>query len=277
MKNNTSGLNEKKTTKKIYPPFYTAKIEGMGLAISRSLIEAHEGTLFLIANLGKVAGFISSYPHGENLMSINDVTPIIYLVDDEFSIRDSISLLIESTGQKVISFESAEDFLNSYDPKQPGCLILDVRMPLMSGHDLQNELLNRGFSIPIMFISGHADIPDSAKAFRAGALDFLEKPFDNAVLLKRINEAINKDISYRAENIKKFRIKERLNHLTVREKEVLNLIVQSNSNKETARILNISNRTVDVHRASIMEKMQAANIAELIQMVMALEMAPNTG
>jgi two-component system response regulator FixJ len=141
-------------------------------------------------------------------------------------------------------------------------------MPLMSGHDLQNELLNRGIRIPIIFISGHADIPDSAKAFRAGAVDFLEKPFDNDMLLERINEAIKKDIAFREEYVKKRRIQDRINNLTTREKEVLNLIVKSHSNKESAKILNISNRTVDVHRASIMEKMQAENVAELITMVM---------
>jgi FixJ family two-component response regulator len=201
-------------------------------------------------------------------MRSNNTTPVVYIVDDEFAIRDSLTLLIESTGQTIQSFESAEAFLQNYDPEQPGCLLLDVRMPLMSGHELQNELLNKGINIPIIFISGHADIPDSAKAFRAGAVDFLEKPFDNEVLLERIDEAIKKDIAFREERVKIRCIQERINHLTTREKEVLGLIVKSHSNKESAKILNISNRTVDVHRASIMEKMQAENIAELITMVM---------
>lgn len=208
-------------------------------------------------------------------MSANEPKPIVYLVDDEFSIRDSLTLLIESTGQAVKSFESAESFLENYDPERPGCLLLDVRMPVMSGHDLQNELLSRGISIPIIFISGHADIADSAKAFRAGAVDFLEKPFDNDVLLERINEAIKKDVFFREEQSKKSKIQERIDHLTAREKEVLSLIIKSHSNKESAKILNISNRTVDVHRASIMEKMQAENVAELITMVMYCE-SPNT-
>jgi len=206
-------------------------------------------------------------------MSIDNSTPVVYLVDDEFAIRDSLTLLIESTGQTVRSFESAEDFLNNYNPDQPGCLLLDVRMPLMTGHELQAELLNRGINIPIIFISGHADIADSAKAFRSGAVDFLEKPFDNDVLLERINEAIKKDIAFREEYVKKRRIQDRIDHLTSREKEVLGLIVKSHSNKESAKILNISNRTVDVHRASIMEKMQAENVAELITMVMYCEAA----
>jgi len=141
----------------------------------------------------------------------------------------------------------------------------------MTGHELQSELLNRGISIPIIFISGHADIADSAKAFRSGAVDFLEKPFNNEVLLERVNEAIKKDIAFREEFVKKRRIQDRIDHLTTREKEVLGLIVKSHSNKESAKILNISNRTVDVHRASIMEKMQAENVAELITMVMYCE------
>jgi FixJ family two-component response regulator len=184
-------------------------------------------------------------------------------------------MLIESTGQSVRSFESAEAFLNEYDPEQPGCLLLDVRMPLMSGHDLQKELSKRGHIIPIIFISGHAEIPDSAKAFRAGAVDFLEKPFNNAELLERIDEALKKDSAFRGEFVKRRRIQDRLDHLTAREKEVLGLIVKSHSNKESAKILNISNRTVDVHRASIMEKMQADNVAELITMVMYCE-APDS-
>jgi len=108
-------------------------------------------------------------------MSGNRPDTLVYLVDDEFSVRDSLTLLIESTGQAVRSFASAEAFLNNYDPEQTGCLLLDVRMPTMSGLELQGELLRRGISIPIIFISGHAGIPDSAKAFRAGAVDFLEK------------------------------------------------------------------------------------------------------
>ncbi len=197
-------------------------------------------------------------------MSINKPGTLVYLVDDEFSVRDSLALLIESTGQSVRSFESAEAFLNNYDPEQPGCLLLDVRMPSMSGLELQGELLKREIFIPIIFISGHAGIPDSAKAFRAGAVDFLEKPFDNEILLERIDEAIKKDIASREQFIEHREIQNRLDHLTHREQEVLSLIVRGHSNKEIARILDISNRTVEAHRASIMEKMQVKSLAELM-------------
>lgn len=197
-------------------------------------------------------------------MSMNKSGTLVYLVDDEFSVRDSLALLIESTGQSVRSFESAEAFLNNYDPEHPGCLLLDVRMPSMSGLELQGELLKREIFIPIIFISGHAGIPDSAKAFRAGAVDFLEKPFDNEILLERIDEAIKKDIASREQFIEHREIQNRLDRLTHREQEVLSLIVRGHSNKEIAKILDISNRTVEAHRASIMEKMQVKSFAELM-------------
>ncbi|OYV21505.1 MAG: Two component transcriptional regulator, LuxR family [Methylococcaceae bacterium NSP1-1] len=205
-------------------------------------------------------------------MSINKPGTLVYLVDDEFSVRDSLALLIESTGQSVRSFESAEAFLNNYDPEQPGCLLLDVRMPSMSGLELQGELLKREIFIPIIFISGHAGIPDSAKAFRAGAVDFLEKPFDNEILLERIDEAIKKDIVSREQFIEHREIQNRLDHLTLREQEVLSLIVRGHSNKEIAKILDISNRTVEAHRASIMEKMQVKSLAELMVLATHSEM-----
>lgn len=199
-------------------------------------------------------------------MSINKLEPLVYLVDDEFSVRDSLSLLIESTGQAVRSFESAEAFLKNYDNKEPGCLLLDIRMPSMSGLELQDELLIRKISIPIIFISGHAGIPDSAKAFRSGAVDFLEKPFDNEVLLERIEEAIKKDIASREQCDERLLIQTRLNSLTLREHEVLSLVVRGRSNKEIAKMLEISNRTVEAHRARIMEKMQAESLADLMVM-----------
>ena len=201
----------------------------------------------------------------------HEPSALIYLVDDEFAVRDSLTLLIESTGQSIRSFDSADAFLANYNPALPGCLLLDVRMPIMDGLELQEELIRRNISVPIIFISGNADIPDSAKAFRAGAVDFLEKPFDSNVLLARIAEAIKKDIEYRRNQIEKRKLQERLNYLTEREKEVLCLIVSSYSNKEAAKALDISKRTIDIHRAHIMEKMQAENIAELIMMAMQCE------
>jgi two-component system, LuxR family, response regulator FixJ len=208
-------------------------------------------------------------------MSIKKPDSLVYLVDDEFSVRDSLALMIESTGQAVRSFESAQAFLNNYDPEQPGCLLLDVRMPAMSGLELQGELLSRDITIPIIFISGHAGIPDSAKAFRAGAMDFLEKPFDNEILLERIEEAIKKDITRREQRIEYREIQNRLDQLTSREQEVLAQIVKGYSSKEIAKMLDISNRTVEAHRASLMEKVQVKTLAELMVVVTHSEILNN--
>ncbi|MDD5462398.1 MAG: response regulator [Methylococcales bacterium] len=199
-------------------------------------------------------------------MNNNEHDVVVYLVDDEFAVRDSLSLLIESAWFPVKSFESAESFLDHYDPAQAGCLLLDVRMPSMSGLELQDELLRRNISIPIIFISGHAGIPDSAKAFRTGAVDFLEKPFDNKILMERIKEAIKKDVDIRKELTQQREIVTRLDNLTTREQEVMSLIVRGLSNKDAARKMDISPRTVEVHRARIMEKMQAASLADLMIM-----------
>jgi len=193
---------------------------------------------------------------------------IVYLVDDEFAIRDALTLLIESAGFAIQSFESAHEFLERYDHSRPGCLLLDVRMPTMSGLELQEELSKRDINIPIIFISGHAEVADSAKAFRAGAIDFLEKPFENSVLLERLEEGIGKDIYARAERALRSDIQHRLAQLTPREMEVLQLIISSHSNKESAKILKVSNRTVDAHRARIMEKLQAESLADLMKIAM---------
>jgi two-component system, LuxR family, response regulator FixJ len=200
-------------------------------------------------------------------MDIDKLNGIIYLVDDEFVMRDSLTLLIESTGLKVRSFESAENFLDHYDPDQTACLILDVRMPAMTGLELQAELIKRAINIPIIFISGNAEIPDSAKAFRAGAVDFLEKPFDNNVLLTRIDEALEKDLEFRAKCNGIATLQQRIDRLSVREKEVLTLIVNYHTNKEIGKLLHLSNRTIDVHRAHIMKKLQVENFPELVIMV----------
>lgn len=192
---------------------------------------------------------------------------LVYLVDDDFAIRDSLSLFIESTGQAVKSFESAEQFLQAYEQEQPGCLLLDVRMPVMSGLDLQEVLLKNNIDIPIIFISGHAEVSDSVKAFRAGAVDFIEKPFDNLVLLERIEEALNKDIDARTEYAGKLKLMHSIDQLTFREKEILHLIVNNCSSKEVANVLGISSRTVEVHRAHIMEKTHTDSITQLLIMI----------
>ncbi|MGZ8227401.1 MAG: response regulator transcription factor [Methylococcaceae bacterium] len=197
-------------------------------------------------------------------MRSDKLKSVVYLVDDEDAIRDSLTLFIESTGQAVKSFACAKDFLNDYCPDQPSCLILDVRMPEMGGLELQEELSKRGIIISIVFISGHARITDSAKAFRGGAIDFLEKPFDGPLLIERINEAIKKD----TESFGKRKLQKRIDNLTPREKQVLSFIASGHPNKEIAKLLQVSNRTVEAHRAHIMEKLQVENIMDLMVLVM---------
>jgi FixJ family two-component response regulator len=199
-------------------------------------------------------------------MGLDNVSCIVYIVDDDTAVRDSLNLFIQSRGMLARDFESAEGFLSNYSPEYPGCLILDVRMPGISGLNLQQQLVKRQITIPIIFMSGHAEIPDSAKAFRAGAVDFFVKPFDNMLMLERIEEAIKKDILDRKQRLEQLTLQNRLDRLAAREREVLQLIIDNHSNKETARILDISYRTIEAHRAQIMKKLEADTLPELIKM-----------
>lgn len=192
---------------------------------------------------------------------------VIYLVDDDTVIRDSLSILIKSTGLNIKCFESAEIFLNSYIQDQPGCLILDVRMPIMNGLELQEALSKQNIQIPIIFISGNAEVPDSAKAFRAGAVDFLEKPFDTYLLIERIYEALSKDMDIKKQQLGSNKIQACFDTLSSREKEVLQLIINNYSNKEAAKELGVSHRTIEAHRARIMEKMQVGSTTELVGLI----------
>ncbi|MCP4408231.1 MAG: response regulator transcription factor [Gammaproteobacteria bacterium] len=194
----------------------------------------------------------------------NDST--IFLVDDNHNVRDALSLFLESTGLQVRAYPSAQAFLEHYDSLHPGCLVLDIRMPGMNGMELQQELIKRHIDIPIIFLSGHGDIPMSVKALKAGAVDFIEKPFNDEVLLNCIHEAIIKDAQTRVFNAQKSKILANYAQLTRREKEVMKFVISGHSNKEIARELDISHRTIDVHRARIMEKMQANSLPELVSM-----------
>lgn len=188
----------------------------------------------------------------------------VYLVDDDPDVLDSLIVLIKVTGLKTVSFESAVDFLDGYCSEQPSCLVLDIQMPLMGGLELQQELSKRNINIPIIFISGNAEIPDAVKALKAGAVDFLEKPFEPNKLIEGILSAIRKDIKNREERIEKEKIKELFSSLSAREKEVLQLIISNHSSKQAAKQLDVSHRTIEAHRARIMEKMQAVSTTELV-------------
>jgi two-component system, LuxR family, response regulator FixJ len=192
----------------------------------------------------------------------------VFIVDDDNGVRGSIRLLLKSVNLQTTPFASAQEFLAAYSPDQPGCLILDIRMPGMSGLELQQELNHRGAVIPVIFISGHGDIPMAVAAMQQGAFDFLTKPFRDQELIDRVQRALQQDAQYRRGLREAHQVKERLAHLTPREREVLDLLTQGKQNKAMAADLDLSQRTVEIHRAHIMEKMGARSIAQLVRMVL---------
>lgn len=197
----------------------------------------------------------------------------VYVVDDDDAVRSSLRLLLKSVGIPAVSFGSARDFLAAYDPDVPGCLVLDVRMPGMSGLELQEELNHRGAIIPVIFITGHGDIPMAVEAMQHGAFDFLQKPFRDQDLIDRVQRALAADTRNRAALDEGHQIAERFESLTPREREVLALVTQGKANKVMAGDLGVSQRTVEIHRARVMEKMGANSLAQLVRMMMNLERA----
>lgn len=192
----------------------------------------------------------------------------IYIVDDDEAVRDSLGLLIETAGYKVALFPSAEAFLENYIEDRNGCLVLDIRMPGMDGMQLQQELVNRQLTLPVIFITGHGDIPMAVKAIHQGAKDFLAKPFGDQELLDRIDEILEEYSSKRDEIEENKEITQRLARLTERETEIMSLIAEGKANKVIAIDLDISQRTVEIHRGRVMQKMQARSIAQLVRMLM---------
>lgn len=193
--------------------------------------------------------------------------PIVFVVDDDPSVREALSSLIRSVGLRVETFASAQDFLHHQRPEAAACLVLDVRMPGMSGLDLQRELANAGERIPIIFITGHGDIPMTVFAMKAGAVEFLPKPFRDEDLLDAIRQALKRDQVARRERAELTGIQEKYNTLTSREREVMALIVRGMLNKQIAAELGITEMTIKVHRHNIMQKMEAKSLPELVRMV----------
>ena len=196
---------------------------------------------------------------------------IIYLVDDDEALRDSLVWLLESQGFKVAPFVSAEDFLRAWRPEFNGCLLLDVRMPGMSGLELHERLRARHCTLPVIFITGHGDVPMAVAALKKGAVDFIEKPFNDTELLRLVSQCLVKEQESRSRRRQDAEVSRRLDQLTQREREVLDLIIAGKLNKQIADVLGISIKTVEVHRARVMEKMAAHSLAELVQNVMAIE------
>lgn len=202
--------------------------------------------------------------------------PTVFVVDDDAAIRDSLRWLIESVNLPVETYASAAEFLDAVDLKSPGCLILDVRMPGTSGLDLQDELGRRASVVPVILLTGHADVPMAVRAMKAGAFDFIEKPFNDQLLLDRVQDALADSLRRCSEMGSRETRLARLERLTPREREVLERVIAGKQNKVIARELGIGLKTVEVHRHNVMEKMEAQSLADLIHMLQDMQI-PSTG
>ncbi len=191
---------------------------------------------------------------------------IVYVVDDDSSVREAIKSLIRSVGLRVETFGTAQEFLHSARPDAPGCVVLDVRLPGLSGLDLQRELAANGINLPVIFITGHGDIPMSVRAMKAGALEFLTKPFRDQDLLDAIQQALERDRGARQQRSETAEVRERFDSLTAREREVMGLVVSGLLNKQIAGELGTSEVTIKIHRSQVMKKMGAGSLAELVRM-----------
>ena len=197
---------------------------------------------------------------------MNPEEPIVFAVDDDASMREALSRLFRSIGMRAQIFASAQDFLRFKRPDVPACLVLDVRLPGMSGLTFQEELAKTGIALPIIFVTGHGDVPMTVRAMKAGAVEFLTKPFDDQALLDAVYAAIERDRARRQQAAGLATLKARYDELTAREKEVMKLVVAGRVNKQIAAALGLSVVTVKVHRGQVMRKMLAKSVAELVRM-----------
>jgi RNA polymerase sigma factor (sigma-70 family) len=198
-------------------------------------------------------------------------TPVVMVVDDDAGVRNAMRILLKSVGIDAMVYGSAQEFLGAWQPSQAGCLVLDIRMPGMSGLELQQQLNLRGAVVPVIFMTGHGDIPMAVEAMQHGAFDFLQKPFRDQDLLDRIQRAIARDSERRESLGEHARIEAHLESLTAREREVLDLMVKGKQNKQIAQELGVSPRTIEIHRSRVMEKMDAHSVAELVRMMLDLD------
>jgi len=193
--------------------------------------------------------------------------PVVYLVDDDEAVRDSLGILLESIGLEHESYASALDFLQHYDPRRHACLVADIRMPGLSGLELQQRLNEQGAEIPIIFITGHGDVPTAVTAMKSGAADFIQKPFRDQDLIDRIHNGLDRDRERRASQADRDAIRARIALLTPRENEVMQRVVRGQANKVIAMDLGVSQRTVELHRARVMRKLKMRSLAELVHAI----------
>lgn len=197
----------------------------------------------------------------------------VFVIDDDEAVRDALSVHLDLAGLLVRTFASAKDFLASITPDQSGCAVIDIRMPDVDGLELQQEMIRRGLTLPVIIITGHGDVPAAVTAFRAGAVDFLQKPFDEDQLIERVREAIDRDRRNRRLFLEVAEVRQRYDQLSPREREVMDLVAQGHSNKVVAIRLDIGVRTVETHRAKVLEKMGVRSASELARMKMRLDEA----
>jgi FixJ family two-component response regulator len=197
---------------------------------------------------------------------MSEEQPVVFVIDDDPSVRAALEDLLRSVGLEVQSFRTTEEFLRSKRPDAPGCLVLDVRLPGPSGLEFQRELANSGIALPVIFLTGHGDIPMSVRAIKSGAIEFLTKPFHEQQLLDAIQSGIERDRARRRDAAVVAGLRERFNSLTSREREVMSLVVTGRANKQVAADLDVSEMTVKIHRSQVMRKMRAKSLIELVRM-----------
>jgi FixJ family two-component response regulator len=201
--------------------------------------------------------------------------PTVFIIDDDRGMRQSIQDLVESVGLRAESFASGQEFLSRKGTNGPSCLVLDVRLPQMSGLDFQRRLAETGVQIPIIFITAHGDVPMSVKALKSGAVEFLTKPFRDQDLLDAIQQALQRDRTTREQQVEINDLQERYQALTVREREVMTLVVSGMLNKQIASEIGASEATVKIHRGHVMQKMQAGSVVDLVRMADKLKLSPH--
>jgi two-component system, LuxR family, response regulator FixJ len=199
-----------------------------------------------------------------------DVQPTIYVVDDDDGMRRALDTLLSTVGYKTAVFSRPGEFLAQFKPEAHGCLVLDIRMPEMSGLEVQQQLNRKGSMLPVIFITGHGDVPMAVQAMKEGAFEFIQKPFRDQDLLDRINHALKQDADNRTDAARRSEVQHRLESLTPRERQVMNFIVDGSANKVIAIDLGLSERTVEIHRAKVMEKMGARSVAHLVKLHLTL-------
>ncbi len=221
------------------------------------------------ANIGRATRRITEDNHFEP----GDTSPRVFIVDDDPAMRKSVQYLVESVGLKAQVFESGKEFLDNAEPGWAGCAIFDVRMPGISGLDLQEQMQELGVNVPVIIMSGYADVPMAVRAMKTGAVDFVQKPFNDQTLLDLVQHAMDRDMQQRAHRVWLGQLRERSQRLTPRESEVMGFVVSGLPNKQIAAELGLSEKTIEVHRSRVMDKMEADSIADLVSMVMTLRQA----